>query len=72
MMSSDTKTTTVETKPETKSPPPKPVAKKPEPEIPEKVKVPDYAHLLPQSIRKFTLPQEIHDAEHLSFLQRIE
>jgi NADH:ubiquinone oxidoreductase subunit C len=32
MMSSDTKTTTVETKPEVKSPPPKPVAKKPEPE----------------------------------------
>ena len=32
MMSSDTKTTTVETKPEVKSPPPKPAAKKPEPE----------------------------------------
>ena len=32
MMSSDTKTTTVETKPEAKSPPPKPTAKKPEPE----------------------------------------
>ena len=32
MMSSDTKTTTVETKPEAKSPPPKPAAKKPEPE----------------------------------------
>ncbi len=31
MMSSDTKTTIVETKPEVKSPPPKPVAKKPEP-----------------------------------------
>jgi predicted dehydrogenase len=44
-------------------------AKKPEPEIAEKVEVPDYAHLLPESIRKFTLPQEIHDAEHLSFLQ---
>ena len=44
-------------------------AKKPEPEIPEHVTVPDYAHLLPEEIRKFTLPQEIHDAEHLSFVQ---
>ncbi len=44
-------------------------AKKPEPEIPEKIEVPDYAHLLPESIRRFTLPQEIHDAEHLSFIQ---
>ena len=44
-------------------------AKKPENEIAEKIEVPDYAHLLPESIRKFTLPQEIHDAEHLSFLQ---
>ena len=44
-------------------------AKKPEPEIPEKVEVPDFAHLLPESIRKFTLPQEIHDAGHLSFIQ---
>ena len=37
-------------------------AKKPEPEIPEKVEVPDFAHLLPEPIRRFTLPQEIHDA----------
>ncbi len=44
-------------------------AKKPEPEIPEKVEVPDFAKRLPKPIRKFTLPQEIHDAEHLSFLQ---
>ena len=44
-------------------------AKKPEPEIPEKIEVPDYAHLLPEEIRHFTLPQEIHDAEHLSFIQ---
>ncbi len=44
-------------------------AKKPEPEIPEKIEVPDYAHLLPEPIRRFTLPQEIHDTEHLSFLQ---
>ncbi|MEC7566997.1 MAG: Gfo/Idh/MocA family oxidoreductase [Planctomycetota bacterium] len=44
-------------------------AKKPEPEIPEKVEVPDYAHLLPPEIQKFTLPTEIHDSEHLSFVQ---
>ena len=44
-------------------------AKKPEPEIPEKIEVPDFAHLLPDEIQKFTLPQEIHDAEHLSFVQ---
>jgi len=44
-------------------------AKKPEHEIPEKVEVPDFAHLLPESIRKFTLPAEIHDADHLSFIQ---
>ena len=44
-------------------------AKKPEPEIPEKVEVPDFAHLLPPEIQKFTLPQEIHDSEHLSFIQ---
>jgi len=44
-------------------------AKKPEPEIPEKIEVPDFAHLLPEPIQKFTMPQEIHDAGHLSFLQ---
>ena len=44
-------------------------AKKPEPEIAEKIKVPDYAHLLPEQIRRFTMPQEIHDAKHLSFIQ---
>ncbi len=44
-------------------------AKKPEPEIPEKIEVPDFADLLPEEIRKFTLPQEIHDADHLSFIQ---
>jgi predicted dehydrogenase len=44
-------------------------AKKPEPEIPEKVTVPDYAHLLPEPIRRFTQPAEIHDAQHLSFIQ---
>ncbi|GIW98271.1 MAG: oxidoreductase [Pirellulaceae bacterium] len=44
-------------------------AKKPEPEIPERIEVPDYAHLLPKEIQRFTLPQEIHNAEHLSFIQ---
>ena len=44
-------------------------AKKPEPEIPTRVKVPDFAHLLPEPIRKFTQPAEIHDAQHLSFIQ---
>jgi predicted dehydrogenase len=44
-------------------------AKKPEPEIPARVKVPDYAHLLPEPIRRFTQPAEIHDAGHLSFIQ---
>jgi hypothetical protein len=39
----------------------------PEPKIPERVKVPDYAHLLPEPIRKFT--GTISDAEHLSFIQ---
>ena len=42
-------------------------AKRPEPEIPEKVTVPDFAHLLPEEIRPFT--QSIVDADHLSFLQ---
>lgn len=44
-------------------------AKKPEPEIPEKVQVPDFAHLLPKEIQRFTQPAEIHDTEHLSFIQ---
>lgn len=42
-------------------------AKNPEHEIPSKVEVPDYAHLLPEPIRKFT--RTIQDAEHLSFIQ---
>jgi predicted dehydrogenase len=42
-------------------------AKKPEPEIPSRVTIPDYAHLLPPEIRQFT--QSIQDAEHLSFIQ---
>ena len=44
-------------------------AKKPEDQIPEKIEVPDYAQRLPEGIQKFTLPAEIHDAEHLSFIQ---
>ena len=42
-------------------------AKKPEPEIPQRVRVPDYAHLLPEEIRAFT--RSIQDAGHLSFIQ---
>jgi predicted dehydrogenase len=42
-------------------------AKKPEHEIPSPVEVPDYAHLLPEPIRKFT--RSIQDADHLSFIQ---
>ncbi len=42
-------------------------AKKPEPDIPTKVEVPDFAHLLPEEIQKFT--QSIEDADHLSFVQ---
>jgi predicted dehydrogenase len=46
-------------------------AKKPEPEIPQKVKVPDYAHLLPEPIQRFTT-KGVYDAgehAHLSFVQ---
>ena len=46
-------------------------AKKPEPEIPQRVKVPDYAHLLPEPIRRFTI-KGVYDAgehAHLSFVQ---
>ena len=38
-----------------------------EPQIPKRVKVPDYAHLLPEPIRKFA--GMIQDAQHLSFVQ---
>jgi predicted dehydrogenase len=41
----------------------------PEPEIPKRTKMPDYARLLPEPIRRFTQPAAIQDAEHLSFLQ---
>jgi predicted dehydrogenase len=50
----------------TKSTPEKPLQ---EPQIPRRVPVPDFAKLLPEGIRRFTQPAEIHDAEHLSFLQ---
>jgi predicted dehydrogenase len=40
-----------------------------EPEIPKRTKVPDFAARLPEAVRKFTMPQAIQDAEHLSFLQ---
>jgi predicted dehydrogenase len=46
-------------------------AKKPEPEIPERIEVPDYAHLLPEPIQVFTT-QGVYDLdanEHLSFTQ---
>jgi predicted dehydrogenase len=49
-----------------KSTPQQPLA---EPEIPKRVKVPDFAHLLPEPIRRFTQPAAIQDADHLSFLQ---
>ncbi len=42
-------------------------AKKPEHEIASKIEVPDFAHRLPEPIRKFT--QSIQDADHLSFIQ---
>jgi predicted dehydrogenase len=42
-------------------------AKKPEAEIAAKIEVPDFAHLLPEPIRKFT--RSIQDADHLSFIQ---
>lgn len=46
-------------------------AKRPEPEIPEQVHCPDYAHLLPDPIRRFTT-KGVYDADehqHLSFVQ---
>jgi predicted dehydrogenase len=42
-------------------------AKKPELEIAERVEVPDYAHRLPEPVRKFT--QRVADEAHLSFIQ---
>jgi len=46
-------------------------AKRPEPEIPARVAVPDFGHLLPESIRRFTTGG-VYDADehqHLSFTQ---
>ncbi len=42
-------------------------AKKPENEIPSRINIPDFAHLLPPEIRRFT--KTIQDEKHLSFLQ---
>jgi hypothetical protein len=46
-------------------------AKKPEPEIPEEVQSPDYAHLLPEAIQRFTTKgvYDTDDNQHLSFVQ---
>jgi predicted dehydrogenase len=46
-------------------------AKKPEHEIPERVKTPDYAHLLPEEIQHFTGKgvYDLEDNAHLSFVQ---
>jgi hypothetical protein len=45
-------------------------AKKPEHEIPARVKVPDYAKLLPKEIQNFTTKGVYGDEEtHLSFVQ---
>ena len=46
-------------------------AKKPEPEIPARVPVPDFAHLLPEPIRRFTTGgvYDSDDHQHLSFTQ---
>lgn len=46
-------------------------AKLPEHEIPQKVKVPDYAHLLPEPIRDFTTKgvYDVAENTHLSFTQ---
>ncbi len=50
----------------TKSTSAKPIS---EPEIAQETTVPDFAHLLPEGIQKFTMPAAIQDADHLSFLQ---
>jgi predicted dehydrogenase len=46
-------------------------AKKPEPEIPERIKVQDYAHLLPDAIQMFTTKgvYDLDEHQHLSFTQ---
>jgi hypothetical protein len=46
-------------------------AKRPEPDIPERIEVPDYAHLLPEPIRMFTTKgvYDMDEHQHLSFTQ---
>ena len=46
-------------------------AKRPEPEIPEEVSSPDYAHLLPEPIQRFTTGgvYDEDDHQHISFTQ---
>jgi len=46
-------------------------AGRPEPEIPERVRVPDYAHRLPEPIRRFTTSgvYDLDEKQHLSFTQ---
>lgn len=46
-------------------------AKKAEPEIPEEVECPDFAHLLPEEIRRFTTGgvYDVDENQHLSFTQ---
>lgn len=46
-------------------------AKKPEHEIPSRITIPDYAHLLPEGIRQFTTKgvYDLAGNEHLSFTQ---
>jgi len=40
-----------------------------EADIPQRVTVPDYAHRLPEEVQRFTRPEAIQDADHLSFVQ---
>jgi predicted dehydrogenase len=46
-------------------------SKKPEPEIPQEVHAPDYAHLLPEAIQRFTTKgvYDTDEHQHLSFTQ---
>ncbi len=46
-------------------------AKKPEPEIPERIEIPDYGHILPKEIQPFTTGgvYDGDDNQHLSFTQ---
>ena len=46
-------------------------AKRPEPEIPERIEVPDFAHLLPEPIQPFTTGgvYDLAENQHLSFTQ---